>query len=93
MARLAWNLIEAMATSKYDRHIIDISKFLQGLKEELLNVSGLKSKLSFQNFEEKNHFGGDIQYQSKKDIATKYVIFLFFLVCQKNTFKFNIFSE
>ena len=70
MGRPTCDMIDAIAWSKCDMHTIDISPFLHRLKEQLVKVSTLNRKPSFQNFE-KNLFGDDIQYQSREDIATK----------------------
>ena len=75
-------------------HTVEISTFLHRLKEQLLKVSALSRKPSFQNFE-KDLFGGRHASTNRekillqKDVNTEKKNFC----ASKNTLQFNIFPE
>ena len=73
-------------------HTIEISTFLHRLKEELLKVSALSRKPSFQNFE-KNLFGGRHPVPIAKRYCYKKMWIKKYFCASKNTLKFNIFPE
>lgn len=90
LAKSTRGFIDAMATSKCDKHIFDISKFLHRLKWQLLKVSALKTKSSFPNFE-KSFFRVSSSTKREKILLQKMCVKNIF-VCQ--TIYFNpIFSQ
>ena len=73
-------------------HTVEISTFLHRLKEQLLKVSALSRKPSFQNFE-KNLFGGRHPVPIAKRYCYKKMWIKKYFCASKNTLKFNIFPE